>query len=100
MVSSLRAIGTCSNQGIRSNTANPLTLTTCRPLILRTTRNRKTSRLCKSRLLPALLALGPKRYDYQCNCGYGFKSTIPPQLIKCPDCMGKPKIVEEVKGEE
>jgi hypothetical protein len=41
-----------------------------------------------------------KRYDYQCSCGYSFKSTIPPQLIKCPDCMGKPKIVEEVGGEE
>lgn len=38
---------------------------------------------------------GPTRYDYQCNCGYSFKSTIPPQLIKCPDCMGKPKVVED-----
>jgi hypothetical protein len=40
-----------------------------------------------------------KRYDYQCSCGYSFKSTIPPQLIKCPDCMGKPKVVEEVDKE-
>jgi hypothetical protein len=37
-----------------------------------------------------------KRYSYECKCGYSFKSTIPPQLIKCPDCMGKPKVVEEM----
>jgi predicted Zn-ribbon and HTH transcriptional regulator len=41
-----------------------------------------------------------KRYSYECKCGYSFKSTIPPQLIKCPDCMGKPKVVEEVEKEE
>jgi hypothetical protein len=49
---------------------------------------------------PVVAALvGPKRYEYQCSCGYSFKSTIPPQLIKCPDCMGKPKVVEELKEE-
>jgi hypothetical protein len=42
----------------------------------------------------------PKRYSYECRCGYSFKSTIPPQLIKCPDCMGKPKVVEEERHEE
>jgi hypothetical protein len=41
-----------------------------------------------------------KRFDYKCQCGYSFKSTIPPQLIKCPDCMGKPKVVEEAQKEE
>jgi hypothetical protein len=41
----------------------------------------------------------PKRYSYECNCGYSFKSTVPPKLIKCPDCMGKPRLVEEVKEE-
>jgi hypothetical protein len=48
---------------------------------------------------PTETARVAKRYDYQCNCGYSFKSTIPPQLIKCPDCMGKPKVVEEVEKE-
>jgi hypothetical protein len=49
---------------------------------------------------PAETARVSKRYDCQCSCGYSFKSTIPPQLIKCPDCMDKPTIVEEVGGEE
>jgi hypothetical protein len=47
--------------------------------------------------LSATAPIGPKRYDYQCSCGYSFKSGIPPQLIKCPDCMGKPKLVGEVE---
>jgi hypothetical protein len=36
--------------------------------------------------------------SYQCNCGYSFQSRIPPQLIKCPECGGKPK--EEPEDEE
>jgi hypothetical protein len=42
----------------------------------------------------------PKRYRYECQCGYNFKSTVPPKLIKCPDCMGKPKLVEDLKEGE
>jgi hypothetical protein len=49
---------------------------------------------------PAETARVAKRYDYQCSCGYSFKSTIPPTIIKCPDCMGKPKVVEEQPREE
>jgi|RhiMetdeSRZDD1v2_1073273.scaffolds.fasta_scaffold203689_2 hypothetical protein len=49
---------------------------------------------------PADFPAALKRYDYQCSCGYSFKSTIPPQLIKCPDCMGKPRLVEELKQED
>jgi hypothetical protein len=44
--------------------------------------------------LQAGLIINAVRYSYS------FKSTIPPQLIKCPDCMGKPKLVEESRKEE
>ena len=36
--------------------------------------------------------------SYECNCGYSFQSRIPQQLIKCPECGGKPK--EEREEEE
>ena len=30
------------------------------------------------------------------SSGLSFKSGIPPQLVKCPDCRGKLKLLEEV----
>jgi rubrerythrin len=46
--------------------------------------------------IPDNLPAPPKRYSYECPfCGLSFKSGIPPQLIKCPDCGGKPKLDEE-----
>ena len=45
--------------------------------------------------IPDNLPTPPKRYSYECTCGYSFKSGMPPQLIKCPDCKRKPKLVDE-----
>jgi hypothetical protein len=50
--------------------------------------------------IPDNLPTPPKRYHYECTCGYGFKSGMPPQLVKCPDCRGKPKLLEELVASE
>ena len=34
----------------------------------------------------------PELYAYECNCGYSFKSKIPPQIVRCPDCGDRPRL--------
>jgi hypothetical protein len=61
---------------------------------------RKNQRMSRWSNDPLRLLVSPKDMTISATvCGYSFKSTIPPQLIKCPDCMGKPKVVEEVDRE-
>ena len=50
--------------------------------------------------IPDNLPVPQKRYSYECRCGYSFKSGIPPQLVRCPDCKGKPRFLEEVVASE
>ena len=35
-----------------------------------------------------------KLYEYECpGCAYSFKSKIPPNYAKCPDCRMRPKVL-------
>ena len=33
-------------------------------------------------------------HRYECGCGFRFRSTIAPHLVRCPECRGKPEEVE------
>ena len=91
-VLALRLTGTCSNRGIRSNTEHPLIPTTYQTLMRSLMRTPPMSQSFKSR--SPLLRLVPSDMLIKATVDTASRHHIT-AVIKCPDCMGKPKVVED-----